>query len=594
MAGSRQAAETLEAAPSRMSGASPSGGAAKRSDGPAEGRARSAAEESQVRCARIAVLDASITALTAERGALLVAERDSEVWKASGFSSFESWRGHMSGEGARTAKTQISVATVLVDSAETSVALAAGEVTLVHAQVLGRIRKAAERTSAGALSPDDQAALLDLAREEDADAFSKTADRWLARRDSVTHDASHEDIRRRRYLTISTTAGGTHIKGFLDAVAGHTLQVAIDAAMTRPGADDDRDYDQRRADALIDVAEVAVAGGTLKTGALVRPHISLIMTESTFVEARRELRRRAGSSAGTDTASAGRTERPGLVEPATFEDGTPVPLNELARILCDAQITRIVMDADDAPINLGRTARLYSGEQRRAIIARDRHCQFRGCTQRSRWCEVHHIEWWDRDDGETSIANGILLCNFHHHEVHRGNVTITPDQTGAMVVSVAHHQPSITSPGPGPGPRMSSHSIPPIGTVALGRRSAAPSDGAISAMSTAMAKDLTQTTPLAKTMTGCGSAADRKSAACGISPADSKSTGDSVIRRTRSRSGTDHVRGGHDPPAEPAPGKHQVAGPRPVRTPGRWSARASAAGDEMGPPTGVGRRSMTG
>lgn len=478
------------------------------------GLTRPATEESRTRCARIAALDTSIAALTAERAALLVAERDSAVWKASGFPSFEAWRGHMSGEGLRTARTQVNVATVLAESPETSVALAAGEVTLVHAQVLGRVRKAADRTSAGALSADDHVELLDLARGQDADTFSKTADRWLARRDSVAHDATHEEIRRRRYLTISTTAAGTHVKGFLDEVAGRTLQLAVEAAMTRPGADDDRDYGQRCADALVDVAQVAIAGGTLKTGALVRPHVSLIMTEATFVEARRELRRRAcvgkaaietadavagaggdAGLAGTPTHGSappgpsrppGDTRAPGQVEPAIFEDGTPVPLNELARILCDAQVTRVVVDAEDVPVNLGRTARLYSGEQRRAIIARDRHCQFRGCTQPSRWCEVHHIDWWDRDGGETSIANGILLCVFHHHEVHKNNLTIRPDSTGAMVVRATRHSSAppgtTTEPltraetGTPRGTGVATRSRSPVGAGKAGRRAAG--DGA--------------------------------------------------------------------------------------------------------------------
>ena len=57
------------------------------------GAPQSAVEQSKVRCERIAVLDRSITALIAERAALLVAERDSAVWKTSGFPSFEAWRG---------------------------------------------------------------------------------------------------------------------------------------------------------------------------------------------------------------------------------------------------------------------------------------------------------------------------------------------------------------------------------------------------------------------------------------------------------------------------------------------------------------------
>ena len=436
--------------------------------------AQPVAMASRERCARIVDLDRSIAALTAERASLLVAERDCGEWRKAGYSTFEAWRGQMSGEGQRTARAQLTVATVLDESPEAAEAVSAGEVTVVHAGILGRVRSRAERPGSQALTPTESQELLDLAKKEDADSFAKTADRWWARRDSLAHDATHEEIRRKRFLTISHTSHGTHIKGFLDGVAGRRVAVAVDAAMSRPDSGDDRDYAQRMADALVDVADRAINGGSLKNGAAVRPHVSVIMTEETFVQARRELRRRATEATGS-TGSTGSTDDEGAalfgspaggkhdpppdtpspvaasgapqpVEPVTFEDGTPVPLSEVARILCDAEFTRIVMTAENVPVNLGRSVRLYSREQRRAIIARDRGCQFRACTQPVQWCEIHHVDWWS-NGGETSLDNGILLCSFHHHEVHRLNLTVdrdvnstngARDARGARLVRITH------------------------------------------------------------------------------------------------------------------------------------------------------------
>ncbi|WP_407344528.1 hypothetical protein [Pengzhenrongella phosphoraccumulans] len=115
--------------------------------------------------------------------------------------------------------------------------------------------------------------------------------------------------------------------------------------------------------------------------------------------------------------------------PATLEDGTPVPASELGVIMCDCELTRIVINADGVPLDLGRTERLFTGPQRKAVIARDRECAWPDCHAHARWCHIHHLAWWQRDNGPTSVENGALLCNFHHHEVHRLDLTLTRHTT---------------------------------------------------------------------------------------------------------------------------------------------------------------------
>src|SRR6202453_4769484 len=54
---------------------------------------------------------------------------------------------------------------------------------------------------------------------------------------------------------------------------------------------------------------------------------------------------------------------------------------------------------------------------RRAVMLRDRHCQFAGgCSQPASMCEVHHLVHLSQG-GKTSVKNCILLCHYHHQVV---------------------------------------------------------------------------------------------------------------------------------------------------------------------------------
>ncbi|WP_156044122.1 HNH endonuclease signature motif containing protein [Cellulomonas sp. HZM] len=212
-------------------------------------------------------------------------------------------------------------------------------------------------------------------------------------------------------------------------------------------------------------ARTGKPGGGL-SGVRNRPHISLIVPAETMVElhraglageagrihhARRSENVDSGSRDGASDTDTLLSDLPGPrtadgelittrsaaghlaaglagVPAPTLEDGTPVALSELARALCDCDITRIAITADNVPVDLGRTARVYTGAHRRAVTVRDQGCAWNGCETPARFTEIHHIRWWDRDNGETSLENAVMLCDYHHHRVHEHNLTIERHQ----------------------------------------------------------------------------------------------------------------------------------------------------------------------
>ena len=80
------------------------------------------------------------------------------------------------------------------------------------------------------------------------------------------------------------------------------------------------------------------------------------------------------------------------------------------------------------PSHLGRTRRLVSRAQRRALMIRDRICQHPGCHQ-TRHLKAHHVHSWAAG-GTTDLKNLILLCQFHHTTIHEGGITITHTADG--------------------------------------------------------------------------------------------------------------------------------------------------------------------
>jgi hypothetical protein len=188
------------------------------------------------------------------------------------------------------------------------------------------------------------------------------------------------------------------VDGLLDPESGSLLLTALSAASGRRGPDDHRSAPQRRADALVEVCQHALDTGAEPHQGGVRPH--LLVT--------------APLSALTGTATSATESGP--------EAAWTGPLTAVAtrRIACDASVTRIVLEPDSLPLDVGRSTRTVPPHLRHALLVRDGGCVAEGCDRPPAWTEAHHVVHW-AEGGATALDNLVLLCRAHHRTVHEGD-----------------------------------------------------------------------------------------------------------------------------------------------------------------------------
>ena len=101
------------------------------------------------------------------------------------------------------------------------------------------------------------------------------------------------------------------------------------------------------------------------------------------------------------------------------------------RLACQANIIPVVLGGKGEILDLGRTRRLFSPAQRKAMELRDRHCTAHGCDIPAAWCEAHHFKRPWSQGGKTDLADGKLLCPFHHHRAHDPGWTTSHHPNGS-------------------------------------------------------------------------------------------------------------------------------------------------------------------
>lgn len=218
--------------------------------------------------------------------------------------------------------------------------------------------------------------------------------------DGVIDREAHR--RSRRSLKWFEQADGmTRMIAVLDPESAAVVTSALDAVMSprrggprfvdgRSHTDDPRTNEQMAADTLVDIVGLAVRavdGDDLfgDRAPAVRVHVQATALESgagvSFVE---------GSAASLSIATA-------------------------QRHICTSGIIPVLFRGTQ-PIDVGRTHRLHSVRQRIAIAAQWNGCPWGDCDRPPSMTEVHHIEAFDGTN--TTVANGISLCRFHHMELH--------------------------------------------------------------------------------------------------------------------------------------------------------------------------------
>ncbi len=116
---------------------------------------------------------------------------------------------------------------------------------------------------------------------------------------------------------------------------------------------------------------------------------------------------------------------------AVTATGSLLPMSTVIRLASHAYHYLTIFDkATGRALNLRRTRRIASADQRIVLLARDRGCTRPGCTVAGANCQVHHAvaDWVD--GGQTDVDDLTLACPTNNREVKPGGWTTRKRKDG--------------------------------------------------------------------------------------------------------------------------------------------------------------------
>ena len=300
----------------------------------------------------------------------------SEHWKTQGSNSGIDWIRFNCHMTSTAAADRVAVGDMIDDMPESRIAMQNGDIGFAHVTVMARTAKAVDEAF-------DESRLLDLARESSPGRFHYQClhYRHAVNAEQYAKEQESQVYSRELYLS-NADDGSLFVTGRLDTVGGAVVRTALERLARRDGKNDYRTRPQRLGDALVELAE--------KKTTVQMQVTSSIETLLNLVGA------------------------PG----AEAEFSLPIASKTVGRWACDCSLTRVLMQ-DSVVIDVGRAERTIKGAKRRALNARDQHCQWPGCERPASWCDGHHIKFWMFGGGD-ELENLVLLCRRHHRLVHEG------------------------------------------------------------------------------------------------------------------------------------------------------------------------------
>jgi len=250
--------------------------------------------------------------------------------------------------------------------------------------------------------------MIGVGAEQGCGAVRELRELLLTRygRDGAFQD---EQDSRRRFVNLSPAredAGIFRYELTVDAEGRAVLEAAIGPlSAPAPGPDGEHDVrpvGRRRGESLIEVCRRATAAGGLVPAAT-KAAVYVTMTLQ-------DLKNTSGAGCILGSVDSG-----ALLGPETVR-----------KLACDAGIIPVVLGGPSEVLDVGRTQRLFTAGQVKALWLRDKQCTFPGCDAPSHWCDAHHLRHWV-DGGPTDLGNAALLCGRHHTVVHR-------DQLAAAII----------------------------------------------------------------------------------------------------------------------------------------------------------------